>query len=159
MGWKLWRGESGRHMGTQIRSVSLAMSTATASFGVEPLSLVAEPVSTASVSGASNKARGLDYSVWGMTSIHPFSLLYQSNAAETGRWIWRGEVGVLSGGWRAKVMSASKHLLHTSNLAESLSPLLDKWACPDKSWCQKIMMSYQVGVQETEDITSWVCDE
>lgn len=59
----MWRGESGRHMGTQIHSVSLATSTATASFGVELLSLVAEPVSTVSVSGASNKARGLDYSV------------------------------------------------------------------------------------------------
>lgn len=59
-------------MGTKIHCVSLVTSTTTASFGVAPLSLVAGPVSKASVSEASNKAQGLDYSVWAVTSIHPF---------------------------------------------------------------------------------------
>lgn len=186
--WKLRRGEGGRHMGTQIHSVSLATGTATASSGVAPLSLVAGPVNTTSVSGTSSKAGGLDCSVWAAMSIHQsfipalFSFLlqhplfqsrkirvcstvgfvgaylrsplcHQSHTPETGWWIWRREAGGLTGGWR----TASKHLLHTSNLALSLSPLLDKWACPD--W--RILVSKNVlpgCVQETEDAKSGVCD-
>lgn len=57
--------------GNANHSMSLAMSTETASFSAAPLSLVAGPVSTATVSRASNKSQGLDYSVWAVTSIHP----------------------------------------------------------------------------------------
>lgn len=49
--------------GNTNHSVSLAMSAAAASFSVAPLSLVAEPDSMVSVSRASYKGQGLDYSV------------------------------------------------------------------------------------------------
>lgn len=68
------RGEGVRYMGIQIHSVSLVTSTATARFGLAPLSLVAGPVSTASFSGTSNKTGDLDCSVWAVTSVHPSSV-------------------------------------------------------------------------------------
>lgn len=48
---------------------------------------------------------------------------------------WKEVVG-LTRSCGAKVASASKHPLHTSNLALSLSRLPDKLACSDTSWCQ-----------------------
>lgn len=145
-------------MEKQIHGVSLATSAATASFVVAPLSSVTGPVSAASASGGFQQSTRLGLQCLGC-DIHPsiqpwifltapfliqpnilpvkineqgfpvqdfsFSLptIVQTLLLDLKEGCWWIK-------WRLKGKGHVKHLVHTSDLALSLSPLMERWTCP-----------------------------